>query len=51
MKDSTHYKPLRKESHMTVTSSPRRDTLKFIRQFAAVYVNFGPAPLGQVVLN
>lgn len=36
---------------MTVRKSPRRDTLSYIRQFAAVYVNFGPAPLGQVVLN
>lgn len=51
MNDSTHYKPIRKESHMCVKTSPRRDTLSFIRQFAAAYVNFGPAPLGQIVLN
>lgn len=51
MDDSTHFKPLRKESHMTIRTCPRRDTISFIRQFAAAYVNFGPAPLGQVVLN
>lgn len=51
MPDSTHTKSFRKDSKMNVSSSPRRDTINFIRQFAAAYVNFGPAPLGQVIIN
>ncbi len=51
MTDSTQFKSLRKDNKMTVNSVPRRDTLSFIRQFAAAYVNFGPAPLGQIIIN
>ena len=51
MNDSTHSKSIKTEQDMSDFKSPRRATLSYIRQFAAAYVNIGPAPLGQGVLK